>query len=239
MWPTRRAVWRIALLLQPFVLALALGLQFVRSGSEVAVFVALALVEYGAATFLVRLLGRPGILPVLAPLVLAACPPGYVFGALAFVAWMLPVALRTRGARAQALSHAQSDRDVVLAALWIAIPHWMLLTAWRCVHRTEDWPLVVWFDIPFFVLAPIILALVARSRFELRREWLERVRTGREPKWELRHREAAGTIGLPLLDGQDGERVRVLANVHEPTEPFRDAQIQPVALVGRGLSQRD
>ena len=85
---------------------------------------------------------------------------------------------------------------------------------------------------------PIAMALESLLRVLARRRWLHFVALGRIPGWCLREVTEQWPAGLPVLTGNGGEPVNVLARNRDTTDPLRAGGAEPVALVARPRARR-
>jgi hypothetical protein len=182
-------------------------------------------------------------LPLVAVRLVGDVVPTSVVWAGTVAVWISPVLvlLAWLGLGKRATSDADSDREIALVSLWVALPYYALLTTWRGVHPLEPWA-VAWM-LPLFVvcvLAPALLAVFAATRFALRRRWLAKVRAGAVSQWRVRRAELAASGSLPRMDDVQNEaRVDVLVRVCGEGDPYRDAGEEPVATLGRRSLERD
>jgi hypothetical protein len=182
-------------------------------------------------------------LPLVAVRLVGDVVPTSVVWAGTVAVWLSPVLvlLAWLGLGKRATSDADSDREIALVSLWVALPYYALLTAWRGVHPLEPWA-VPWM-LPLFVvcvLAPTLLAVLAAARFALRRRWLAKVRAGAVSQWRVRSAEVGAPGRLPRMDDiQNEARVDVLVRVCGEGDPYRDAGEEPVATLGRRSLELD
>jgi hypothetical protein len=133
------------------------------------------------------------------------------------------------GKHVEAKTSENADRAQVAAAVWLLVG--VVPALLRLLPRqTHAWNTLAVF-LALNLVAPAAWAITALLRIRSRRRWLAKVSSGALSGWRLVE-QSAPTQGLPQLVRVGAEPTRTLVRVHDPSQPFREAESQEaVALV--------
>jgi hypothetical protein len=154
-------------------------------------------------------------------------------GALFLAVWTaIPVFFSYKNVR-RANYYEGADRTLLWLAAWVASP--TVVTTAGCIVLRVGPPFTDARMLPPLlanVLVPGALAAIVGVRVHLRRQWLARVLAGNDKHWRIVDATGHAASELPSYIGsQPNHEPRVLARVCDPGDPFRDTEIEPVAVL--------